>query len=175
MSFERYYGWFGHGEPPSSPDVLICWVPSVSPEVLPPERVTIGPVIATSHRVLLMSENHRLARRATVDVEELADHEVLYPAAMTNIRFVDAWCPPTTPGGRAIHRRKVSFAFPEQLNAALADDLVHITAADVYWPVLGYLGLTSVALTGLPPLLLATTADSDMIRSFAASTARRPD
>jgi hypothetical protein len=56
--------------------------------------------------------------------------------------------------------------------------LLHITAADIYWRAIGYAGLTSVPLTGLPPLLLVTiwqtTADSDLIQSFAASTARQP-
>jgi DNA-binding transcriptional LysR family regulator len=177
MPFDRYFAWFGDGGRSGDPDVLFCWVPSVSPEVVPRERVMIGPVVAQSDRVLLMTENHPLAGRTTVDIEELADHDVVFPA-MPNAAFVDAWCPPTTPGGRSMRRRHVSFVFPEQLYTVLAEELVHITAADIYWRAIGYPGLTSVPLTGLPPLLLVSTwltaADSDLIQSFAASAARRP-
>ncbi|HEX4818359.1 MAG TPA: LysR family transcriptional regulator [Nonomuraea sp.] len=176
MSFDQYYAWFGDSQLPNGADILFCWVPSDSPEVLPRERIMVGPVIAKSGRVLLMSRAHPLAGRTTVDIEELADHGVVYPAAVHNTPFLDAWCPPTTPRGRTIPRHRVDYVFPEQLGSVLDDRLVHITAADTYWRVVGYAGLTSVPLTGLPPFLLVTvwpaTADSDLIHSFAASTVR---
>lgn len=177
MSFEQCYAWFGNFEPPDGVDVAFCWVPSVSAEVLPRDRVFVGPVIARSARVLLMTEDHPLAGRATVDVEELADHAVVYPAA-PNAAFMDAWYPPATPSGRQVRRRAVRPIVPEQFRAILADGLLHITAADIFWRSIRFAGLVSVPLTGLSPLLLVTTwpvtADSDLIQSFTASTARRP-
>jgi DNA-binding transcriptional LysR family regulator len=175
MPFSQYLAWYGDAEPPEGPDILFGWVPSLSPEVLPRQRLLLGPVIATSPRELLMLEDHPLAGRATVDIEELADNEVVYPA-VSNPAFADAWCPPTTPAGRPIRRRHVSFVYHEQFHSALADGLVHVTAADIYWRPFGIAGVTRVPLTGLPPLLLVSTwptaADSDLIQSFAARTAR---
>jgi DNA-binding transcriptional LysR family regulator len=175
MPFSQYLAWSGDVEPPAGTDILFCWVPSVSPEALPRERMLVGPVIATSARVLLMTEEHPLVGRTTVDIEELADHQVVY-LPVSNAAFADAWCPPTTPAGRPIRRRHVSFVFLEQYLSALADGLVHVTAADIYWRPFGLAGVTRVPLTGLPPLLLVSTwptaADSDLIQSFAASTTR---
>jgi LysR substrate binding domain-containing protein len=162
---------------PGGTDVLFCWVPSVSPQAVPRGRLMVGPVLSTSPRVLLMSEDHPLAGRASVDIEELAEHKVLYPVA-PNGHFADAWVPPVTPGGRPIERVDLSFIFPGRLGSIMAEGLLHATGVSIYWRAIGYPGLVTVPLTGLPPLLLVSVwqaaADSDLIRAFAESTARRP-
>jgi DNA-binding transcriptional LysR family regulator len=177
MPYDQYYAFFGDGEPPGGTDILFCWVPSVSPQAVPRSRLMVGPVLSTSSRVLLMSEDHPLAGRASVDIEELAGHKVLYPV-VPNEHFADAWVPPVTPGGRPIERVDLHFIFPERLSSIMAEGLLHVTGVSIYWRAIGYPGLVTVPLTGLPPLLLVSVwqaaADSDLIRAFAESTAGRP-
>ena len=51
-----------------------------------------GPTIAHEPRSVLVRRDHPLARRDRVDIEELAEHELLHPPTITE-QFTDAWTP----------------------------------------------------------------------------------
>lgn len=177
MPYDQVFHWYDKAGPlPSETDVLMSWVPAVTPGILPPARLTAGPVVAATERQLLMHRSHPLAGRTGVDAEELAGHRLLFPA-IGNKDFADAWCPPTTPAGRPVERVDADFVFPEELPRMLGAGLLHITGAGVYRRALDFPGLLTVPLTGLPPLLLVTTwptaGDCGLVRSFAAAAARR--
>lgn len=177
MPYDQVFHWYAKTGPiPPDTDVLMSWVPAVTPEIFSPARLTVGPVVATTERELLMHRSHPLAGRAGVDVEELTDHRLLFPA-IDNKDFADAWCPPATPAGRPVERVDGDFVFPEELPRVLSAGLLHITGVGVYRRALNFPGLLTVPLTGMPPFLLVTTwptaIDSALIRSFAAAAAVR--
>ena len=176
MPYSQYFTWYDKDGPISTEtDALLSWVPAVTPKALPAERLRVGPVIATSDRVLLMHQSHPLAGRSTVDVEELADHRLLFPV-VGNREFGDAWCPEFTPAGRRITRVDVNFIFPEELPTVLREGLLHATGAGIYRRALNFPGLLTVPVTGMEPLLLVTSwpvaLDSELIQRFAEAAAR---
>ncbi len=81
-------------------DVFVTWFPA-EPRALDLPRVQVGPVILREPRSVMVGAGHALARHDVVDIEELADHDLLYPHPVTR-RFADAWTPPITPSGRRI-------------------------------------------------------------------------
>jgi hypothetical protein len=84
---------------------------------------------------LLMLAGHPLAGRASVDIEELADHDVIWPhaAAAAGIE----WVPARTPSGRPVRRIRREGRHVESIVTAIEDgNLLHITfavIADVAW------------------------------------------
>lgn len=134
-------------------DAFVCWFPDLAPEALP-AGVGIGPAIRRAGRGLLMARSHPLAQRSQVDVEELAECDVLHPSGLGSLG--DAWTPPSTPSGRPIRRLVppgdiFMEAMPDLLGSG---DLVHVTG--VYAGELHLPGLVVVPLTGLPPAVCTT-------------------
>jgi DNA-binding transcriptional LysR family regulator len=134
-------------------DAFVCWFPDLPHKTLPPE-IDIGPAIRQAARGVLMAKSHPLAHRSTVDVEELAEHEVLQPTGLGSLG--DAWTPPMTPAGQPIRRIvKPRDIFMEAMPDILASgDLLHLTG--IYARELDLPGLVVVPLTGLPPAICTT-------------------
>jgi DNA-binding transcriptional LysR family regulator len=172
LSWDHYWTWLGVGQPLPGVDVVLAWLPPLPADAFP--VMTIGPTIRHEPRALLMAEHHPLAGQAAVDVERLADYDVMHPMFVT-AEFADAWTPPVTPGGRLIRRHKVELESPEQLAAALDGGLIHMTIASVRESTMAFPGLMAVPLTGLPMLELATVwptaADKALVIDFAESAA----
>ena len=156
-------------------DVFVTWAPG-DPDVLRAPGWTVGPALRSVPRAVLVGRQHPLAGRASVDIEELADHPLLYPggdkpAADRMSRYADAWTPDRTPEGRSLHRvRRLHDPYLEELIAIIAEGrLAHITMrglTDVYQQQ----DVTVVPLTGLPPMLVApiwrTTNHNPMVPAF---------
>ncbi|MHC8505717.1 LysR family transcriptional regulator [Pseudonocardia bannensis] len=157
-------------------DVYVSWFPA-EPRAPGLPRAEFGPTIAHDPRSLLVGRDHPLAHRDRVDIEELADHDLLHPPTITE-QFADAWTPPATPAGRPLRRipALTSTYIEEAFQVVLGRGLAHITITHFSASSIPNPDLTLIPLTGLPPFRLASmwsaTADSHTIRSFAQLAAR---
>jgi DNA-binding transcriptional LysR family regulator len=156
-------------------DVFVTWFPA-EPGTLHLPRVHVGPVILRETRSVMVGTGHALARHEVVDIEELADHDVLYPPLVTR-QFTDAWTPPVTPSGRRIHRvRRMTDSYVEEAaRIVVHDNIAHVTIARL--PLVGLPpDLVLVPLSGLPPFWLApiwsVSAQNIWIPEFAELAAR---
>jgi DNA-binding transcriptional LysR family regulator len=135
-------------------DVFVSWFPA-EPGTLHLPRVHVGPAILREPRSVMVGTGHLLARHEVVDIEELADHDVLYPPPVTR-QFADAWTPPITPSGRRIHRvRRMTDSYMEEaVTIVVHENIAHITITHL--PLIGLPpDLVLVPLTGLQPFWLA--------------------
>ncbi|WP_170140997.1 LysR family transcriptional regulator [Allonocardiopsis opalescens] len=153
-------------------DLFFLWSPGDPPLV--PGRLRSGPVVRREPRGVIMPPNHPLARRSVVDVEELADHDVLFPSG--HPQYADAWTPAATPGGRPIRRVHRDAHYLEDLPRVMADgDLVHVVIADLprLFPIEG---TVTLPLVGLPPVVCVPVwppeRDTPQVRGLAAVAAR---
>jgi DNA-binding transcriptional LysR family regulator len=156
-------------------DMFVTWAPG-DPDVLRAPGCMVGPPLGSVPRQLLVARDHPLAERASVDVEELTDHPLMYmgsnePASDRMTQYVDAWTPAHTPQGRPLHRiRRLHSAYIEEVIAIIAEgQLAHITIqglTDIYL----HEDVTMVPLTGLGPMLIVPiwhhTNGNPMVRSF---------
>ena len=166
-------------------DVLVAWAPG-TPDVLRAPGCTVGPALGSVRRELMVSANHPLAGRDSVDIEELADHPLLYmgsaePASERMAAYVDAWTPPRTPQGRPLRRvRRLQGPFLEEVISIIAEgQLAHITIqglTDIYH----HQDLRMIPITGVSPMLIVpvwhTANRNPMIEAFirAPAPAGRP-
>ncbi|MEV0399011.1 LysR family transcriptional regulator [Actinoallomurus sp. NPDC050550] len=149
-------------------DVFIGWLPA-DLSMVRDLGVRVGPTLLRDERAVLVATGHPLARRAVVDVEELADHDLLYPSGMPE-RLADLWIPRTTPSGVPLRRvaRYASASLEEAIILAAEGDSVHLTIASLH-PDNPH--VVSVPVSGLPPMICAPAwlagAQNPMIREFA--------
>jgi DNA-binding transcriptional LysR family regulator len=156
-------------------DVFVTWFPA-EPGALDLPRVHVGPVILREPRSVLVGAGHTLARHEVVDIEELADHDLLYPHPVTR-RFADAWTPPITPSGRRIRRvrRMTDIYMEEAVTIVVRENIAHITITRL--PLIQLRPeIVLVPLTGLPPFWLAPIwsvfAQNSWIPAFAELAAQ---
>ncbi len=166
--------WFETGQ--FEADVCVGWAPDVAATPRPaPDWIEIGPVLFRDQRAALMSRSHPLARRAGIDPDELADHDVLRPWGYGP--FADGWYPQTTPSGkptRAIKQTRITYF--EDLPALLGGGtLIHLTTTAVGQRVVTEFDLVAVPVTGIKPLdcaiFWARDTENPLIRVFAAAAA----
>lgn len=147
-------------------DVLVYWG---GPDAAQEPDLTVGPVLEEYQRVLLVSRDHRLARRSAVSVEELAAERVMAPPTTLPASAMDTHIPPATPGGRPIPRTESPRTYRELLALVARGRIVHPTANGN--PLVHRDDILAVPLHGLPPLQLALiwrAADANPhIRAFA--------
>jgi DNA-binding transcriptional LysR family regulator len=60
-------------------DVILAWSPGGSGEALRSMDLTVGPVLAQVQRGLLLPDDHPLASRCEVSLDDIADYELLWP------------------------------------------------------------------------------------------------
>jgi len=135
--------------------IYVSWFPG-DPADLNLPRVRFGPAIMQVRRAVLVVTAHPLAGRAEVDVEELADHPLMYPPHPPELGqpFADAWTPPVTPAGRPIRRlRRASGRLLEEWLPGILDGLAHLSVP-VVLEAFHLPDVTAVPVSGLPPMLL---------------------
>jgi DNA-binding transcriptional LysR family regulator len=161
------FRWLGKEWPV---DVFVSWMPTGSAPVEPPLRV--GPVIHRVARAVLLGAGHPLAGKGTVDVEELAGYEVIYPDLPS--WFGELWAPSVTPGGQPVKLRRLPAGYVEDVLRMVAQgDLAHLTFVSLL-DAYDRPGVTVAELTGLPPMpVRAVWADGrhdHWARAFAEVT-----
>jgi DNA-binding transcriptional LysR family regulator len=125
--------------------VMASWLPLDQPDLV------LGPVLAEQPRALAVAPDHPLATRASVDVEELAEHRLP--------RF-DNWprelhraiVPTRTPQERPIRGVRVPVG-----ERGVSDLAVRVARGEIVYPTVlsatSYMGdLTFVPMTGMPEL-----------------------
>jgi DNA-binding transcriptional LysR family regulator len=132
--------------------------------------LVIGPVLTTDRRALAVADDHPLAGRATVCVEDLGDYEVAGGTPAIPQELIDALLPRRTPSGRPIARRMVSGAV-QTLAMVARGEIVHATVESLP-DYMSYPGITYIPIVDLPPcdagLVWRATEESPAIRAFAA-------
>ncbi len=148
-------------------DVLVNWLALDEPDL------TAGPAIDCRERMLAVGTAHPLAKRSSVQAEELADYEHVGFASTIPAALRDAIIPPRTPSGRPI-RRYPEFRGINEAAAEIAQGhVIHPTLAGVL--ILRRHDIVLVPIEGLPPLPLAliwcTSHENARIRALAATAA----
>jgi DNA-binding transcriptional LysR family regulator len=156
-------------------DVFVGWLPA-DPARVQAMGVVVGPAWRREERAVLVAAGHPLARRTTVDAEELAGHDILYPSGMPE-RVSDLWIPRTTPGGVPLRRvpRHASASLEEAIVLVARGDVIHLTITAVR-PDTPH--VVTVPVVGLPPIMCApfwpAGTDTALIGEFARITAGAP-
>ena len=132
--------------------------------------LVIGPVLTTDARALAVADDHPLAGRSTVCVEDLADYEVAAGTPAVPQELIDALLPRTTPSGRPIARRMVTGSV-QTLAMVARGEIVHATVASLP-DYMSYPGITYIPFVDLPPcdagLVWRASEETPVIRAFAA-------
>jgi DNA-binding transcriptional LysR family regulator len=136
--------------------------------------LVVGPVLTTDERALAVADDHELARRSSVCVEDLADYQVAVPNGSVPQELIDALIPRTTPSGRPIPRRVVSGGSVQTLAMVARGEIVHATVASLP-DYMSYPGITYIPFVDLPPcdagLVWRASNETPAIRAFAAVAA----
>ena len=126
-------------------DLLASRFPITHPDLV------VGPVLAREPMVLAVADNHALADREEVSIEDVADYPVA-PITDEPKEMIDAVMPRRTPGGRQIRRLPRRPKTPHEVTALIARGrIVHPTVpsfAEYY----GQPGIKYVPISDMPPL-----------------------
>ncbi|MFE2069735.1 MULTISPECIES: LysR family transcriptional regulator [unclassified Streptomyces] len=98
------------------------------PPVTEPD-LTLGPVLVSQPRVLLMSSAHPFARRDAVSVEDLAEATLLTVGGNVSAQWLDHHFPRQTPSGRPIPHGQAITHWEDALSLVLAGKGVTPVAA----------------------------------------------
>lgn len=143
-------------------DVLVNWLAVDEPDL------TVGPEIDRREHVLAVGRTHPLAKRRTVDAEELADWENAGFIQSLPAALLDAIIPPRTPSGRPVLRtdRRSAYAVQDEV---VRGTVVHPTMADLV--LFRRDDIVQIPIDGLPPLPLGliwcTVHENARIRALA--------
>jgi DNA-binding transcriptional LysR family regulator len=91
--------------------------------------LTLGPVLVSQPRVLLMSSSHPFAKRESVSVEDLAEATLLTVAGPVPAHWLDHHFPRQTPSGRPIPHGQAITHWEDALSLVLAGKGVTPVAA----------------------------------------------
>ena len=157
------FRWLGRDWPV---DLFVTWMPLASVPQVP--DLGIGDALLRVPRAVALGAAHPLAGRATVDLVELLDYEVIYPDLPG--WYGDLWVPATA-AGRRMKLRPLATNYVEQVLRLVAEQpLVHLTFTsllDAYPDP----AVRLVELTGVPPMpvrpVWPVTGDSTLARLFA--------
>jgi DNA-binding transcriptional LysR family regulator len=143
-------------------DVLCNWLAAGEP------GLTTGTAFDYYPRALAVAPSHRLAARASVCLEDLADEKVaLLPPTIPSLIY-DLLSPPYTPSGRPIRRTYPVQTINEILSLVAQGRIVHPTSSKV--PIFNRDDVVLVPIADLPPLQLGlvwpTGRDNPRIRAF---------
>jgi len=106
-------------------DVVCNWLAVDEPDL------RAGTAFAHYARALAVAPKHRLAKKSTVSVEDLADEEVALFPRSTPSAVYDLLVPPRTPSGRAVRRTQPIKTINEILSFVARGVIVHPTSATV--------------------------------------------
>ena len=129
-------------------EVMATWVPLEEPDLV------VGPTLSRQPRTLAVAHDHPLAERDDVDVEELADHQVVRLDNDWPKELREAVVPSRTPQGRPIDGPRVGGG-----GRALLDLPVRVARGELVFPTvasaapyMGALDLVFIPITGMEPL-----------------------
>jgi DNA-binding transcriptional LysR family regulator len=129
-------------------EVMATWVPLKEPDLV------VGPTLSRQPRTLAVAHDHPLAERDDVDVEELADHQVVRLDNDWPKELREAVVPSRTPQGRPIDGPRVGGG-----GRALLDLPVRVARGELVFPTvasaapyMGALDLVFIPITGMEPL-----------------------
>ncbi len=129
-------------------DIIASWLPLEQPDLV------VGPTLTRERRALAVAQEHPLAERSEISVEELADYTIPrfdgWPRELSEALF-----PKTTPGGRPIPSTRVPVGDRNLLEIAhrvARQELVFPTVVSAA-PLmsLGQYELACVPITGMAP------------------------
>ena len=143
-------------------DVLCNWLAVDEPDL------TAGSVFAYYPRALAVTPSHRLARKRTVSVEDLADEEVALLPESTPRAVYDLLVPPHAPSGRPIRRTQPVETINEILSLVALGRIVHPTSSAV--PIFNRDDIMLIPIDDLPPIPLglvwSTRRENSRIRAL---------
>ncbi|MFQ6392348.1 LysR family transcriptional regulator [Nocardia sp. KC 131] len=134
-------------------DIQVKWLPDNPQRFagLEPD-LEFSATLASSQRGVVVGPDHPWAGRESIQVEELADHELTRPPKSVPDWYIDSWSIPTTPNGRPIRRRELDANWSL---VGLMDGLLrHGRAFETYTDDLEAIrveGVRMVPIDGLPP------------------------
>ena len=143
-------------------DVLCNWLAVDEPDL------SAGAAFAQYERAVAVAPSHRLARKSTVSVEDLADEQVpLLPPTIPPAVY-DLIVPPRTPSGRPIPRTQPVQTINEILSSVARGSIVHPTSSAV--PIFDRDDIVLIPLGDLPPIPLGlvwcTSRENPRIRAL---------
>jgi DNA-binding transcriptional LysR family regulator len=143
-------------------DVLAIRFPVLQPDL------TVGPVLVTDRRVVVVAVGHPLASRASVTVEDLGDYVVAQASGLPR-ELVEAFTPQVTPSGRPIAHREIRGTV-DNLSQVARGEIVHVSV-ESFPDYITYPGVTYVPIEDLPPsdagLIWKSSSETPAIRAFA--------
>jgi DNA-binding transcriptional LysR family regulator len=143
-------------------DVLCNWLAVDDPDL------TAGSAFAFYTRAVAVAPSHRLARQASLSIEDLADEEVALFPATTPRAIYDLLVPPSTPAGRPIPRTQPVQSINEILSLVARGRIVHPTSSDV--PIFDREDIILIPLADVPPipmgLVWCTSRENSSIRAL---------
>ena len=163
-------------------DLVLHWAPGGDTRSFDLPNLRTGPPLLSQPRGLLMREDHPLASRASVSLEDIADYRLLDPSKSLNPVARDQWAPPVTPSGRPIPRTEDDVPQligrtrigPEDMLSLVARGIgLHITVLSLLerYP---FPGLTVVPVTDIPPMIAVpvwrASEENEAIRAYVAVT-----
>ena len=161
-------------------DLVLHWSPGGDTRSFDLPNLRTGPPLLSLPRGLLMREDHPLASRASVSLEDIADYRLLDPSKSLNPVARDQWAPPVTPSGRPIPRTDDDVPQligrtrigPEDMLSLVARGIgLHISVVSLLerYP---FPGLKVVPVTDIPPMLAVpvwrATEENEAIRAYVS-------
>lgn len=147
-------------------DLVAARLPISDPDI------TIGPVLSSEDRVLLVASTDPLARRESVVLDDLATH-VISDTRMLPREMVDDLIPPAAPSGHRF-RRKENASLEEMLVCIATGKQVHLTTPS-FLDYHDHPAIARVPVAGLPPTRTAlawlTARQTPTVRAFAETAA----
>jgi DNA-binding transcriptional LysR family regulator len=144
-------------------DVQTLWLPIREPDI------TVGPVVFTDDRLVVVAADHPLAKRDSVSLEDLGDYTVVEAHPPLPDYWEEAVLPFRTPGRRQVTRGPKVSTFQELLAVVIAGravSVVHGEAARYYQRP----GITYVPIHDASPsqfaLIWRTAAATPLINAF---------
>ncbi|TCC45430.1 LysR family transcriptional regulator [Kribbella pittospori] len=124
-------------------DLMATRLPIAQPDL------TVGPVLAREPMVLAVADDHPLAGRKRVSIEDIADFPVA-PITDSPKELIDTVIPRRTPAGRAIRRSTRRPKTPHEVTALVArGQIVHPTVPS-FAQYFGQPGITYIPISDMP-------------------------
>ncbi|PXY20607.1 LysR family transcriptional regulator [Prauserella flavalba] len=164
-------------------DIALCWSPGGDGRALETPRLVVGPVLEQVPRAVLVPDDHPLAKRGSVTLDDLADCVLLNPSKSAPVQQRELWSPPVTPSGRPLRHTGEDIVGLTNRAELTADDVLtlvarghglHLTVATLLEHI-PFRGLTLVPVTDLPPMALVpvwtASTENATFRAFAQAAA----
>jgi DNA-binding transcriptional LysR family regulator len=130
--------------------------------------ITVGPVLSTEPRAVVVGRGHPLAAQPQVSIDDLARYQTC-TVATARRELADALVPPRTPRGRQLRRVTVRSTAEALMRVALGE-AVYLTVRS-FLDYVSHPAVVTVPVEDLPPsqtaLIWLTASRASSIRAFA--------